>query len=141
MTEAATALDVTVNGQAREFTDAAHTNLLDWLRSQGLTGAKEGCAEGECGACSVLVARPDGDGDTTRWTALNACLVPAAAFAGQEIITSEGLGSPRRVAPRTAGDGRARRLPMRLLHTRIRLQYGGRILPPGASRVRSRGCR
>ncbi|MFC6706416.1 xanthine dehydrogenase small subunit [Flexivirga alba] len=99
MTEAATALDVTVNGQAREFTDAAHTNLLDWLRSEGLTGAKEGCAEGECGACSVLVARPDSDGDTTRWTALNACLVPAAAFAGQEIITAEGLGSPEALHP------------------------------------------
>lgn len=98
MTEAATALDVTVNGQPREFTDATHTNLLDWLRSQGLTGAKEGCAEGECGACSVLVARPDDDGGT-RWTAVNACLPPAAAFAGQEIITAEGLGSPDALHP------------------------------------------
>lgn len=98
MTEAATALDVTVNGQAREFTDATHTNLLDWLRSEGLTGAKEGCAEGECGACSVLVARPDDNGGT-RWTAVNACLPPAAAFAGQEIITAEGLGSPDALHP------------------------------------------
>lgn len=94
----ATALDVTVNGQARVFTDAAHTNLLDWLRSEGLTGAKEGCAEGECGACSVLVARPDGEG-RTQWTAVNACLPPAAAFAGQEIITAEGLGSPDALHP------------------------------------------
>ncbi|GGB20828.1 dehydrogenase [Flexivirga endophytica] len=98
MTDPASPLGVTVNGQPREFTDAAHTNLLDWLRSEGLTGAKEGCAEGECGACSVLVARPDGD-DSTRWTALNACLVPAAAFAGQEIVTSEGLGSPDALHP------------------------------------------
>ena len=98
MTDQSSALDVTVNGQRHEFTEAAHTNLLDWLRSEGLTGAKEGCAEGECGACSVLVARPDGNGGT-QWTAVNACLPPAAAFAGQEIVTSEGLGTPQSLHP------------------------------------------
>ncbi|RNI24436.1 xanthine dehydrogenase small subunit [Flexivirga caeni] len=92
MTDQPSALDVTVNGQLHTFADEIHTNLLDWLRSEGFTGAKEGCAEGECGACSVLVARPDGEGHT-RWTAVNACLPPAAAFAGQEIITAEGLGT------------------------------------------------
>ena len=84
--------EIIVNGQARPVTGAVHTNLLDWLRSQGLTGAKEGCAEGECGACAVLVARPDGP-DRTRWTAVNACLPPALALNGQEIITAEGLGT------------------------------------------------
>lgn len=82
---------ITVNGTVREFTGPTHTNALDFLRGQGLTASKEGCAEGECGACSILVARPDGD--TTRWTALNACLLPAAALDGQEVITAEGLGS------------------------------------------------
>ena len=87
---------ITVNGQQRPLGSArVHTSALDWLRDQGLTGAKEGCAEGECGACSVLVARPDPvDAGTTRWTALNACLVPVAALDGQEIVTSEGLGTP-----------------------------------------------
>ena len=51
---------VTVNGEQRPVTGVApHVTALDWLRDQGLTGAKEGCAEGECGACSVLVARPE----------------------------------------------------------------------------------
>ncbi|KQZ67514.1 xanthine dehydrogenase small subunit [Nocardioides sp. Root151] len=84
---------ITVNGEATEVTDvAAHTTTLDWLRSRGLTGAKEGCAEGECGACSVLVARPGAD-TPTEWVAVNACLVPVAALDGQELVTSEGLGS------------------------------------------------
>ena len=89
-------VQITVNGQQRPLgTARVHTSTLDWLRDQGLTGAKEGCAEGECGACSVMVARPDPvDAGATRWTALNACLVPAAALDGQEIVTSEGLGSP-----------------------------------------------
>jgi xanthine dehydrogenase small subunit len=90
---------VTVNGDPRTLdgTDPA-TNALDWLRGLGLTGAKEGCAEGECGACAVLVARPAGDG-SSRWTALNACLVPAASLDGQEVVTAEGLGSPDRLHP------------------------------------------
>ncbi|WP_129661025.1 xanthine dehydrogenase small subunit [Rothia halotolerans] len=84
---------ITVNGQPRVDDDVpVHLNLLDWLRGLGLTGAKEGCAEGECGACAVLVARPDGRGGS-RWTSVNACLTPALALDGQELVTSEGLGS------------------------------------------------
>ncbi|GAB3073189.1 xanthine dehydrogenase small subunit [Pedococcus soli] len=91
--------EVTVNGAARPLTgvDPA-TNALDFLRAQGLTGAKEGCAEGECGACSVMIARPDGD-DASRWTAVNACLIPAAALDGQEVVTAEGLGTPDDLHP------------------------------------------
>ncbi|WP_328527649.1 FAD binding domain-containing protein [Nocardioides sp. NBC_00368] len=84
---------VTVNGDQVPLTGVAtHTTVLDWLRNRGLTGAKEGCAEGECGACSVLVARP-GTTSPTEWTSINACLVPVAALDGQEVVTSEGLGS------------------------------------------------
>jgi xanthine dehydrogenase small subunit len=92
-------LSVTVNGTERGLagTDPA-TNALDWLRGQGLTGAKEGCAEGECGACAVLVARPDG-GSGTEWTAVNACLLPAASWDGQEVVTAEGLGTPQHLHP------------------------------------------
>jgi xanthine dehydrogenase small subunit len=109
---------LTVNGEERAVGDVApHLTALDWLRGQGLTGAKEGCAEGECGACAVLVARPDGaaepaDGTPggaangtvegtgrTRWTALNACLVPVLALDGQEVVTAEGLGRPGALHP------------------------------------------
>jgi len=90
---------VTVNGRPRALDGIlAHTTALTWLRDLGLTGAKEGCAEGECGACSVLVARPDGD-ERTQWTAINACLVPAACLEGQEVVTAEGLGSPNGLHP------------------------------------------
>ncbi|MBE0009985.1 MULTISPECIES: xanthine dehydrogenase small subunit [unclassified Arthrobacter] len=85
-------IEVTVNGQVRGCDGVSpHTNLLDWLRDAGLTGSKEGCAEGECGACAVMVSRPDGP-DGSRWTSVNACLPPALAFDGQEIVTAEGLG-------------------------------------------------
>jgi xanthine dehydrogenase small subunit len=88
-----------VNGQARELGEVGgHVTLLDWLRGSGLTGGKEGCAEGECGACAVLVARDDGQ-NRTRWTAINACLVPAAAFDQQEVVTAEGLGRPGQLHP------------------------------------------
>ena len=76
---------VTVNGRTRSCDGLGpHTRLLDWLRGEGLTGAKEGCAEGECGACAVLVARPSGA--RSRWTPVNACLVPALALDGQEVV-------------------------------------------------------
>ncbi len=96
---------VTVNGERRAVTDIEpHVTALDWLRDQGFTGAKEGCAEGECGACSIMVARPDGaagtaDAGRTRWTALNACLVPVLALDGQELVTAEGLGRPGALHP------------------------------------------
>ncbi|MCX4672252.1 FAD binding domain-containing protein [Streptomyces sp. NBC_01381] len=84
---------ITVNGTEAPISPVApHTTALDFLRERGLTGTKEGCAEGECGACSILVARP-GVNKPTDWVAVNACLVPAAALDGQEIITSEGLAT------------------------------------------------
>ncbi|MFF3316004.1 xanthine dehydrogenase small subunit [Streptomyces sp. NPDC003035] len=84
---------ITVNGKETPISPAApHTTTLDFLRERGLTGTKEGCAEGECGACSVLVARP-GVNKPTDWVAVNACLVPVAALDGQEVITSEGLAT------------------------------------------------
>jgi xanthine dehydrogenase small subunit len=90
---------VTVNGETIPLAGVTpDTTALEWLRSCGLTGCKEGCAEGECGACSILVARP-GLTTATEWTALNACLVPVGALDGQELVTAEGLGTSAALHP------------------------------------------
>jgi aerobic-type carbon monoxide dehydrogenase small subunit (CoxS/CutS family) len=73
----------TLNGSEVEVTAPPMARLLDVLREEcGLTGTKEGCGEGECGACTVLV-----DG-----TPVNSCLVPLAQVAGAAILTIEGVG-------------------------------------------------
>ena len=66
-----------------------YTTLLDVLRERGLTGAKEGCAEGECGACTVLMVAAEGGGSAYR--AVNSCLMLAPMAAGCEIYTVEAL--------------------------------------------------
>ncbi len=75
-------LSFTVNGQARSAEVAPLKRLLDVLREDfALTGTKEGCGEGECGACSVLL-----DGGV-----VNSCLVPACQATGSTVVTIEGL--------------------------------------------------
>jgi xanthine dehydrogenase small subunit len=90
-----------VNGELRALDGVPpYTSALDFLRACGLTAAKEGCAEGECGACAVMVVRPAPDGsEVAEWTAVNSCLIPAAALDGQEVVTAEGLGTPDSLHP------------------------------------------
>jgi carbon-monoxide dehydrogenase small subunit len=71
----------TVNGTPATIDTWPMARLIDLLREHGLTGVKEGCGEGECGACSVLL-----DGEL-----VNSCLVPAAQAAGSHITTIEGV--------------------------------------------------
>ncbi|GGR13666.1 xanthine dehydrogenase small subunit [Deinococcus ruber] len=90
---------LTVNGEHKIATEiGAHTTLLNWLRSEGVTSCKEGCAEGECGACAVLVAREQ-PGGGTRLDSVNACLVLMGTLEGQEIVTAEGIGRPGSLHP------------------------------------------
>ena len=71
-----------VNGEARSVLAYPMERLLDSLRRQlGLTGAKEGCGEGECGSCAVLL-----DG-----ALVNSCLIPVLQAQGSKIVTIEGL--------------------------------------------------
>jgi len=63
--------------------------LLEWLRARGLTGTKEGCAEGDCGACTVAVRTPREGRLATR--AVNACIMPLPMVHGAEVVTVEGI--------------------------------------------------
>jgi aerobic-type carbon monoxide dehydrogenase small subunit (CoxS/CutS family) len=81
-------LTFTLNGRRRRVDVHPLKRLLDVLREDcGLTGTKEGCGEGECGACTVLVdGRP-----------VNSCLVPAAHAERTRVTTIEGLGGRHRL--------------------------------------------
>src|ERR1700730_7686297 len=81
-------ITLTVNGKAVTVRTFPMERLLDVLRIQiGLTGTKEGCGEGECGSCSVLV-----DG-----VLVNSCLIPVLQASGAHIITIEGLATDKRL--------------------------------------------
>ena len=92
-----------LNGQKQEASVRPDTTVLDWLRSgPRLTGTKEGCAEGDCGACSVLIGDPrfalrhaqDGDahdeGDV-HYQAANSCILAMGQIDGRALVTVEGL--------------------------------------------------
>jgi carbon-monoxide dehydrogenase small subunit len=83
-------VNFTVNGEERSVDVPPMERLLDVLRLEcGLTGTKEGCGEGECGACSVLL-----NGEL-----VNSCLVPVGQVQGASIVTIEGLASGDELHP------------------------------------------
>lgn len=83
-------VSTTINGDAVEYLCDAESTLLDVLRDQlGLTGSKEGCGTGDCGACSVLV-----DGRVTC-----SCLVLGAEVDGRKVLTVEGLADGGKLHP------------------------------------------
>ena len=83
-------LSATINGEQREFLADERDSLLEALRERaGVRGPKEGCNNGNCGACSVLL-----DGRL-----VNSCLVMAAEVQGADITTIEGIASPEGLDP------------------------------------------
>lgn len=78
-------IQLNVNGNRQTFKGRRFTRLIDVLREDfGLTGTKEGCGEGECGACSVFL-----DGEL-----VNSCLIPVCQADGARVETVEALGEP-----------------------------------------------
>jgi xanthine dehydrogenase small subunit len=78
-----------LNGEPQAVDAPPTTTLLDWLReTKGLTGTKEGCNEGDCGACTVMVTDADGA------RALNACILFLPQLHGRSIRTVEGIAAP-----------------------------------------------
>ncbi len=83
-------IELTVNRKKRRYRGPAFKRLLDVLREDfELTGTKEGCGEGECGACTVIL-----DGEP-----VNSCLIPVAQAEGSRVLTVEGLAAPSRLSP------------------------------------------
>lgn len=83
-------IEIVVNGEKRRYRGPAFKRLLDVLREDfALTGTKEGCGEGECGACTVLL-----EGEP-----VNSCLIPIAQAGGHRVETVEALGTLDRLDP------------------------------------------
>jgi carbon-monoxide dehydrogenase small subunit len=86
-------LTLTINGSERSADVPGLARLLDVLRETfGLTGTKEGCGEGECGACSVVL-----DGEL-----VNSCLVAASQAQGSTVLTIEGIAAQSRLGEKLA---------------------------------------
>ncbi|MDQ7729201.1 xanthine dehydrogenase small subunit [Halomonas sp. SpR8] len=80
-----------LNGQPHRVAADAHLSVLELLREQlHLTGTKEGCASGDCGACTVAIGALDANGEL-RYHSANACIMPAHQLQGRHLVTVEGL--------------------------------------------------
>lgn len=93
------AFSFTLNGAPVTVTGGStNQSLLTYLRQHGHTGSKEGCAEGDCGACTVAFVDRKADGSTT-YRAINSCIALLPMVAGREVITVEGVGTREALHP------------------------------------------
>ncbi|PMR69843.1 xanthine dehydrogenase small subunit [Halomonas heilongjiangensis] len=95
-------IDFLLNGQPRHCEASPETSVLELLReSLGQTGTKEGCASGDCGACTVAIGETGPDG-RVRYHSANACITPAHQLHGRQLVTVEGLADGERLHPAQA---------------------------------------
>lgn len=88
-----------LNGRPVELAGADPAqSLLRWLRQHHHTGTKEGCGDGDCGACTVALVEPDGHG-AGRIVAVNSCLLPIGTLPGREVLTVEALAEGQALHP------------------------------------------
>jgi xanthine dehydrogenase small subunit len=86
-------LAFTINGEPIRLKNISPTTtLLQYLQQSRQTGTKEGCGDGDCGACTVAIISQDSEGKL-HYQAINSCLIPLGAIAGREIITVEGIAN------------------------------------------------
>ena len=85
--------NIFINGKKETVKNVDHDiTLLDWLRNNlKMTGTKEGCAEGDCGACSVVINQEN----NSNLKPINSCLVRVGQVIGKNIVTIEGLGDDK----------------------------------------------
>ena len=82
-------MELSLNKQPVEVDEPADKTVLQFVRERGLTGSKEGCASGDCGACTVMVGEfVDG---RARYQTINSCITPIGQLAGKHLVTVEGL--------------------------------------------------
>ncbi|WP_089709866.1 xanthine dehydrogenase small subunit [Halomonas daqiaonensis] len=95
-------IDFLLNGQPRQCAASPDTSVLELLRdSLGQTGTKEGCATGDCGACTVAIGETGPDG-SVHYHSANACITPAHQLQGRALITVEGLAQGDALHPAQA---------------------------------------
>jgi xanthine dehydrogenase small subunit len=88
-----TSLSLTINGdRVRLKGISPTTTLLEYLRVNGWVGTKEGCGDGDCGACTVAIVAEGAD-NQPHYQAVNSCLIPIGSLAGRQIITVEGIAN------------------------------------------------
>ena len=78
-----------LNREIIETSESPSAHTLDFIRRLGIKGVKEGCHEGDCGACMVLIG--DLKEDRVRYRAMNSCLLPLGKIEGKHVVTIEGI--------------------------------------------------
>jgi xanthine dehydrogenase small subunit len=87
-----------LNGKEINASVSYNSTALSFLRNDlGLTGTKEGCSEGDCGACTIVLGKVKNG--IVKYSSVNSCLIPAVRLHGKHVITIEGIDSPKNLHP------------------------------------------